>query len=321
MASLLIEQLSYRRSAFALEGISLSLASGSTASLVGASGSGKTTLLNLIAGFIMPESGRIMIGGQCVAENGHGLAANKRGVGLVFQQHALFPHLRVEDNILFGCPQSGAARQHVLQGLLSDFHIAPLARRYPHELSGGEQQRVALARALAAGPRVLLMDEPFSSIDMALRRELRLECLEVLRRAGVTTLIVTHEAEEALELSDQVYVLEQGRMVQVGSPEQVYFEPASARVASLFGEVNIITDPQVAAALGGDGAAMLLVRPESLHVSKESGALGGEVIRAYFHGNHYLADFRPQGSESVITLELPSSMKLHAGESIFISRI
>jgi len=321
MASLLVGHVSYHYTGFALEDVSLSLPSGSTSALVGASGSGKTTILNLIAGFIMPSSGRILIGGQCVAENGQGLAANKRGVGLVFQQHALFPHLKVADNILFGCPQSGEARQHILESLLADFHISALAERYPHELSGGEQQRVALARALAAGPRILLMDEPFSSIDTALRRDLRLECMEVLRAAGVTSLMVTHDAEEALELAEKIWVLDQGKLVQSGSAQQLYFEPASERVASLFGEVNCITDPLVIRALGGGEAKQLLIRPESIRVSKEAGALQAAVIRAYFHGNHYLAHIRPQGSEQVLKLELPSTTKLEAGELIYISRV
>jgi iron(III) transport system ATP-binding protein len=269
--------------------ISFTQESGSVAALVGASGSGKTTILKLVAGFLKPQVGAISIAGKTVADPRQSLAPHKRQVGLVFQQHALLPHLTVRANILFGCKEPGAQKEQLLENLLADFRITHLAERYPHQLSGGEQQRVALARALAAKPSILLMDEPFASIDSVLRRAIRQECIQVLRRNDVTTLLVTHDAEEALELADQIIVLDQGTIQQIGSPHEVYFHPKSMQVASLFGEINRITDPALITQLGGaPGLSEMLVRPESLELSETPTTLSGLITHTHFRGNHHI---------------------------------
>lgn len=269
--------------------ISFAVESGGVAALVGASGSGKTTILKLIAGFLTPQQGSISIAGKTVADARHSLAPNKRHVGLVFQQHALLPHLTAGANILFGYRDHGVKRESLLETLLADFRIAHLADRYPHQLSGGEQQRVALARALAARPSILLMDEPFASIDSVLRRAIRQECIQVLRRSGVTTLLVTHDAEEAMELADRIIVLDQGTIQQTGNPHEVYFHPKTMQVASLFGEINRIADPALIAQLGGTpGLSEMLVRPESLEFSETPTALSGLITHTHFRGNHHI---------------------------------
>jgi iron(III) transport system ATP-binding protein len=180
----------------------LQLESGEFASLQGPSGSGKSTLLRLIAGFLQPKIGEIRLRGKCIASPEVMIPPHKRRIGMVFQQHALFPHLKVRDNILYGCPKSTKEEQRqVLENLLSRFHIGKHRESYPHQLSGGEQQRVAIARALAAEPELLLLDEPFNSLDPSLRQEIRQECAAVLRERGVTALIVTHDEEDAQMLT------------------------------------------------------------------------------------------------------------------------
>lgn len=288
MAELTVNDIAYDYADAGVAGITFALESGSVTGLVGASGSGKTTILKLIAGFHTPRSGEIRIGGKRVAEAGRALAPHKRGVGLVFQQHALLPHLNVADNILFGCKESGPARAGTLERLLADFHLEHFAERFPHQLSGGEQQRVALARALAAKPSVLLMDEPFASIDSVLRRAIRQECISVLRKTGVTTLIVTHDAEEAMELADQIVVLESGRIAQVGTPHDVYFHPKTMQVAGLFGEMNRITDGNLIRALGGPDSPELLLRPELLEITPQASAISGVITHTHFRGNHHI---------------------------------
>jgi iron(III) transport system ATP-binding protein len=295
MARLSLENVTHRYEKGGVADISFAVEQGQVACLVGASGSGKTTILKLIAGFLRPQEGVIHIGSRDVASPKNMLEPQKRGVGLVFQQHALFPHLTVAENILFGCTESGHARQAMLQKLLKDFHIEPYGKRYPHEISGGEQQRVALARALAASPQAMLMDEPFASIDSALRRKLRNECIDVLRQNGVTTLMVTHDAEEAMELADRIFVLEHGELAQSGSPQEIYNHPVSASVAALFGDINPISDPSLLAQLGAPTGKELLLRPETLCLN-ESG-LPGQVTQAHFRGSHFLLHVRtPEGA-------------------------
>ena len=289
MAQLELHDVAFAYGEPLVRGISFAVESGGVAALVGASGSGKTTILKLIAGFLSPQSGSIAIATQRVADERQSLAPNKRRVGLVFQQHALLPHLTTRDNILFGCSESGTKKEALLEQLLADFRIAHLAGRYPHQLSGGEQQRVALARALAAKPSILLMDEPFASIDSVLRRTIRQECIQVLRSNGITTLLVTHDAEEAMELADKMIVLDQGTICQIGSPHEVYFHPATMQVASLLGEINRISDPALMAQLGAPpGLSEMLLRPESFEISASETALSGLVTHTHFRGNHYI---------------------------------
>jgi len=205
MSSVELCDVTYRYQRGGVENLSLLVPEGKIACLLGPSGSGKTTVLKLIAGFLKPQSGSIKIGDEVVADSRHSVPPQARQVGLVFQHHALFPHLSVTQNILFGCRRKDKAeRQDALDTLLEDFGIAAHRHSYPHQISGGEQQRVALARAIASDPALLLMDEPFSSLDSDLRQRVRNQCIKVIHERRLTALIVTHDEQEAAAMGDSV---------------------------------------------------------------------------------------------------------------------
>jgi len=205
MSSVELCDVTYLYKRGGVENLSLLVPEGEIACLLGPSGSGKTTVLRLIAGFLRPNSGSIRIGDKVVADARIFLPPQERHVGLVFQHHALFPHLSVTQNILFGCQRKDKAeRQKLLDSLLDDFSITAQRNSYPHQISGGEQQRVALARAIASDPAVLLMDEPFSSLDAELRQRVRNQCIEVIHERRLTALIVTHDEQEASAIGDRV---------------------------------------------------------------------------------------------------------------------
>src|SRR5947207_357951 len=228
----------------ALHGVSLAVGAGELLALLGPSGSGKTTLLRILDGLDMPTEGRVLFGG----EDALGLTMRERNVGLVFQNYALFRHMSVFENIAFGLtirpgarrPPRAEIRKRVLT-LLDLVQLSGLEKRYPGQLSGGQRQRVALARALAIEPRVLLLDEPFGALDAKVRRELRHWLREIHDRTGHTTVFVTHDQEEAMELADRVVVLNQGRIEQVGSADDVYDAPVSPFVFSFIGESSALT--------------------------------------------------------------------------------
>jgi len=225
----------------AVSAFGLGVGAGELVCLIGPSGCGKTTVLRLAAGLEPLQHGRIAIGGQIVAGGGHSLPPEARGVGLLFQDFALFPHLSVADNVGFGLRRlRGAERRRRIAQTLEQVQLGGYAASYPHMLSGGQQQRVALARALAPAPKVLLLDEPFSGLDVTLRREVRDETLHVLKSSGVATLMVTHDPEEAMFMADRIALMRGGRLQQVGPPSVLYFEPANRFVAGFFGEVNAI---------------------------------------------------------------------------------
>src|SRR5690606_35663533 len=211
---------------------------GEFVALLGRSGSGKTTLLRLIAGFERPTQGTIEIAGRLVAGNGVFIPPEKRRVGMVFQDYALFPHLTVLENIRYGLRDAGADKR--AQEVLELVGLDGLADRMPGELSGGQQQRVALARALAPQPAVVLLDEPFSNLDAGLRARLRVELRDILQEAGATAIFVTHDQEEALSLAGRVAVLRQGRIEQFAPPEALYRLPATREIAEFVGEANFV---------------------------------------------------------------------------------
>jgi iron(III) transport system ATP-binding protein len=267
----------------AVDGISFELKQGEILSLVGPSGCGKTTTLRLIAGFERPTSGIIGLNGKPVAGDNVWLPPEKRGVGLVFQDYALFPHLSVGDNVAFGLKDK--APKDKVGALLELVSLAGLERRFPFQLSGGQQQRVALARALAPNPAVLLLDEPFSNLDADLRLAVREEILSILRRANVTTIIVTHDQEEAFALADKVAVLNKGRLEQVGTPDELYHHPATPFTAAFIGRSNFVpvqwdgkrlTSPlgilPLPAQLVPPGTYEVLIRPHQL-ISHPEGVL------------------------------------------------
>lgn len=211
MSSVELSEVTYLYKRGGVENLSFLVPEGETACLLGPSGSGKTTVLKLIAGFLRPQSGCIRLGGEIVAHAHTCLSPQARHVGLVFQHHALFPHLSVQDNILFGCRREGKAqRKELLDSLLEDFGIAPHRKCYPHQISGGEQQRVALARAIASDPALLLMDEPFSSLDFDLRQRVREQCMQVIHERRLTAIIVTHDEQDAAAMGGGVITLTPG---------------------------------------------------------------------------------------------------------------
>ncbi|KAF0196021.1 MAG: iron(III) transport system ATP-binding protein [Bacillota bacterium] len=222
----------------AVKGISLSVDSGSIVTLLGPSGCGKTTTLRLIAGFERADSGEIKLAGKVVSDMSTWVPPERRGIGMVFQDYALFPHLNVRDNIGFGCKSHQRAER--IREILALVDLTGLENRYPHELSGGQQQRVALGRALAPHPVVVLLDEPFSNLDADLRAQMRLEVKQIITAAGATAVLVTHDQRDALSISDQIVVMRDGRVEQIGSPRDVYQHPESRFVAMFVGDSNII---------------------------------------------------------------------------------
>ncbi len=254
-----------------IKNFSLEVEEGSFTTLLGSSGSGKTTLLRLLMGFLEPSDGKILIEGKSI----NGVLPNKRGMGFVFQDYALFPHLTVEQNLLYGLKRNGKKEENreLVLKTASSLGIDSLLRRFPAELSGGQQQRVALGRALVLKPRVLLMDEPLSSLDTNLRQKVRGELKEIQQKLKITTVYVTHDQEEALSLSDKIAVMNNGRLVQYGSPYEIYFEPEDRFTASFIGRANFIENK--------------MVRPEWIKLEKKENecALKGIVTGCEFLGD------------------------------------
>ena len=325
-----------------LDRISLTVEPGSVTVIVGASGSGKTTLLRLISGFEQPDSGTISIGGTQVAGADVRVPAHRRGVGLVAQDGALFPHLSVQQNITFGIDAvRGTDRRRLATELLElvSLDSAYLDRR-PDELSGGQQQRIALARALARRPSIMLLDEPFAALDTGLRESTRLSISKILREQGITTVLVTHDQAEALSFGDQLAVLHDGRVSQVGRPRDLYSRPADLKTAGFLGQSVIlpaIIHEQVAQCALGlvpavespvRGAGFILFRPEQLVVVREEqpGARGaGVVVSVEFLGSADRATIRLTPhletagvDDATITVLCSSSRRLVAGDHVSI---
>ncbi|MBC1225048.1 ABC transporter ATP-binding protein [Nostoc sp. UCD121] len=234
----------------AVAGVSLALAPGDVLGLLGPSGCGKTTLLRIIAGFESPQTGTVEIAGQLVAGDGQWIPPEQRNFGMLFQDYALFPHLTVAENIAFGlrrmkkksdgCANTKGERRQEVAELLTLVRLPGIEKRYPHELSGGQQQRVALARALAPQPKLLLLDEPLSNLDLQVRLKLREEVLGILKNKGISGIFVTHDQQEALAIADQLAVMQQGKFEQIDTPEAIYNQPASRFVAEFVTQANFL---------------------------------------------------------------------------------
>ena len=324
----------------AVDHLSLSLERGEMLALLGPSGSGKTTTLRLLAGFEVPDSGRVWVEGEDVT----GVDPVARRFGMVFQHYALFPHLDLGENVAFGLESLGMRGDELERRVARALALVDLSgfeRRRISQLSGGQQQRVALARALAPEPRVLLLDEPLSNLDPALRERTRREIRELIHRVGITTVLVTHEQEEAFDLGDRVAVLQGGRLEQVGSPEDLYAAPANEFVAEFVGRSSSIgvtvlgrSDRGVRVAVegvewdltditppaGGDppsGPALMLVRPEALRLlPPAAGALMGTVTVRRFTGSASLFTVITDGGASLEVTGPPRSV--NAGERVGI---
>ncbi len=263
--------------------ISFEIEPGEIVTVVGASGSGKTTLLRLLAGFEHPTGGTVSINDKLMSGGNQFVKPENRNVGFVFQDLALFPHLTVEQNVGFGVKTGKKETEQRVANLLSITGLQALGKRYPWQLSGGQQQRVAIARALAIQPAVLLMDEPFSSLDQALRVELREEILSILKQTGTTTLIVTHDIDDAYAMANRMMVMDNGMLAQFDTPEAIYSRPLNSRVARLGGKANILTRKQWQ--LEGLANEWLLVRPENIKFE----SVGGEwkITTDSFNGKYH----------------------------------
>ncbi len=289
----------------AVDQVDLDVRRGEFLSVLGPSGCGKTTLLRLVAGFERPDVGGIEIDGRAVEGPRIHVPPERRRIGMVFQESALFPHLDVAGNIAFGLPRAGDRAAKVAE-MVALVGLSGLQKRMPHELSGGQQQRVALARALAPDPALILLDEPFNALDATLRAQLRGEVREILRLANATALLVTHDQDEALEISDRVAVMQAGRIEQVSTPDELYLRPVNRFVARFVGEANLVPGEvrhgEVQTMVGrfragadalADGVrAEVLLRPEQLHmlpVDRLSSPPRPEtvlrVVRRVFHGS------------------------------------
>ncbi|OLP58234.1 sugar ABC transporter [Xaviernesmea oryzae] len=299
MTLLTLETLTKRYGpATALSDVSLSIVSGSRTAVVGPSGSGKTTLLRLIAGFEAPDAGRIVLKGEVLAQGAAAVPAHKRGIGIVAQDGALFPHLSIADNIAFGFERGLADREQRILDLLDMVELdRGMMSRRPHQLSGGQQQRVALARALGRKPRLMLLDEPFSALDTGLRENMRKAVARVLEAAGIATILVTHDQAEALSFADQVAVLREGRLVQAGTPRRLYLQPKDRETALFLGDAVLL--PAIArgdvadCALGRveiaparQGKVEIMIRPEQIRVMRDENAPppAGRVVEVEFSG-------------------------------------
>ena len=224
-----------------LSAVSLDVKAGEVVAIIGESGSGKTTLVRLIAGLERPDNGAVTLGGRLMSSVDKFVSPEKRKVGLVFQEYALFPHLTILDNVLFGISKQKNKKARAAE-MLALVGLSGMEKRYPHQLSGGQQQRVALARALAPHPSLLILDEPFSNLDSMLRMELRDEVFDIIRKTGITALFVTHDTRDALTVADEILILREGDLVQKGAASNLYVNPESLYVASLFGNTIHITN-------------------------------------------------------------------------------
>ena len=306
----------YETGRLAVQEISFAAREGEILCLLGPSGCGKTTVLRAIAGFEPVRSGQLFLSGQLVSSPDVMIPTETRHVGMVFQEYALFPHLRVQDNIAFGLRHlARSERASQVQEMLRLTGLEGFERRYPHEISGGQQQRVALARALVQNPVVLLLDEPFSNLDPDMAGRMRQELHDLLRRTKTTTVLVTHDHDEAFAMADRIAVLNQGRLEQFDTPEMMYHMPATPFVADFVGQADFIpgtvSHGMVQTELGAfpdtiackDGThVVVMIRPDDIHLVPTEGARS-RVLSRQFHG-----------SENLYTVSLPSGQIVHSSE-------
>ncbi len=293
----------------------LEIADGEFLTLLGPSGCGKTTMLRIIAGFVEPSTGSVRFDGEDVTR----VAPNRRAIGMVFQDYALFPHLTIAENIGFGLRERGWARPAIrarVAELLDLIKLPAIAGRLPAEISGGQQQRVAFARAIAHPPRVLLMDEPLGALDLKLREAMQFELRRLQRTLGITTVYVTHDQTEAMNLSDRIAVMEGGRIRQVGLPREIYDRPASRFVAEFVGQINLLP----AERYGRDGAVPA-IRPQHLAIANGAGipaghdSLSARVLTQVFTGN--LVHIQLAAQDTLLTVETrPSEHDVADGDAV-----
>jgi iron(III) transport system ATP-binding protein len=314
-----------------LRGIDLKVASGTLTAVLGLSGAGKTTLLRILAGFERSDRGSVTLSGRVVDGVGAYVTPERRGVGYVPQEGALFPNLSVTANVTFGLPR---AQRRAGGGaeLLELVGMSALGDRFPHQLSGGEQQRVALARALARGPELLLLDEPFASLDASLRASVRSDVLTLLRGQQITTVMVTHDQEEALSMADRVAVLRDGVIAQDGSPEELYRRPVDVALARFLGATNVVsaeirdgfahTELGILAVEGAPTATgTVMLRPEQLevHLGAAATGLAGRVARCEYYGHDAVIQVACDSDGSQLLVRVDGDRALPPGTAVTVS--
>lgn len=312
-----------------VDDVSIRIEAGQVTCLLGPSGCGKSTTLRIIAGVDMQDEGTIHVDGRLVCDTVFRVPPERRHIGLMFQDFALFPHLSVAENVAFGLPRGASDRARRVDMLLERVSLSGFGAKYPHELSGGEQQRVALARALAPKPRILLMDEPFSGLDERLRDGIRDDTLALLKEEGAAVLLVTHEPHEAMRMADEIALMRRGRIVQRGAPYNIYNTPVDREAAAFFSDINILR-ARVRGALTQtpfgeflapglpDGTEVeIVIRPQHLKIDFDRGGRGpnptpadgtaarATVVRARFMGRESLVEFRMDAGGQVLRATVP----------------
>ena len=326
-------------SAPVLRELDLDVPDGTVVTVLGESGSGKTTLLRMIAGFDRPEAGTIVIGDQVVDSPGRFVPPERRRIGYVAQEGNLFPHLTIAKNIAFGLPRRERRGSGRVEELLELVGLGGMGKRYPHQLSGGQQQRVALARALAPRPDVVLLDEPFSSLDAGLRASLRFDVMRILREQRATTVFVTHDQQEALSVADLAGIVNGGKIRQFASPETLYTSPADPAIAKFLGEANIVPGTALAdavdtafgqlALVDGSkppaGPAMVLIRPEQISLQPHDGQpcgpgqTTGQVIHREYYGHDCVVLVGTDDEANPLRVRCSGHSPVQAGDPVLIS--
>lgn len=320
---------------FAVNQASWSAQSGEIICLLGHSGCGKTTMLRLIAGLETPTEGSIQLERKVLWDPYQQVQAEERNIGFVFQDYALFPHLSVLENVMFGLKKIPKhERQSIAENALKHVSMSHHIHSYPHTLSGGEQQRVALARALAPKPHVLLMDEPFSNLDHRLRDQIRQSTIDILKQTSTTTIIVTHDPEEALQISDQIILMHQGKIIQSGTPKQLYFQPKTLFAARYFSDLNEIKtqiqNQQLHTIFGNIAIPKHLTcsneircyfRPHQLRVSriKTENSLAAKIISSNFLGYSQLLKLKIEAEGKVLIAYVEYSQHYNQADTVYLS--
>ncbi len=321
-----------------LTGVDLTVPEGSLTAVLGPSGSGKTTLLRVVAGFERADRGRVTIRGRKVEDARHALRPEQRGIGYVPQEGSLFPHLTVAANVAFGVRRSRRKLGGTTDQLLEMVGLSGMGHRYPHQLSGGQQQRVALARALAIRPALVLLDEPFSSLDTGLRASVRADVQDVLRAEETTAVLVTHDQDEALSMADQVAVIRNGSIGQFGTPQELYDYPVDPDMARFLGDANLVSGTvdgdTVITPFGSlrrrripderpfSGPVVALVRPEQLRLSTDMGGNGlrATVVRTQFHGHDKVITVAAHNAdETPITIRSDGGLPMDSGTEVEVT--